>query len=469
METSVDVVVIGAGPGGMAAALAASEAGATVLLLDENPQAGGQIYRQLPESFRKRGGVVAQAKDHAAGKALIQRVQAAPIRFVRGANVWGVFDGTRVAYTDANGAHEVLAQRLVLATGAFDRPVAFPGWTLPGVMTAGGLQNLLKSQAVLPGSRVAVVGSGPLILVVARQLLAAGADVVVVAEAAPYLARWRSALVMLSEVGLMLEGLRYILALRRAGVPYLTNHGIVRATGDEAVRSVTTANLDRQGRPKPGSDRTWDADVVCVGYGFLSSIELAVQAGARTYYDEGFDAWVPERDADMRTSVPRLFAVGDGAGVAGSVVAELEGTIAGHAAAADLGMTASPAGSREHAQARSRLARLTRFRRGIDALYRFRSGLLDSIDAQTIVCRCEEVTAEQVSAALAHGANHLNEVKGWTRCGMGLCQGRLCHSTLTHLVARATGQPTDQVGPYTVRPPAKPVPISALVEGVTID
>jgi D-hydroxyproline dehydrogenase subunit alpha len=465
MET-IDVAVVGAGPAGLAAAIAAAEAGAEVLVLDENPDVGGQIYRQPPSAFRKRGAAVAQAKDHAAGKTLIARARSLPIRFRHGATVWGVFDGTRVACVDAEGAFEVVARRLILATGAYDRPVAFPGWTLPGVMTAGGLQNLLKSQAVLPGRRVAVIGTGPLILVVARQLLASGAEVAVVAESASYLTNWRSALSIVSEPGLMLEGARYILALRRSGVPYLTSHGVVRADGGDVVRSLTTADLGRDGRAIPGRERRWDVDVVCVGYGFLSSVELVAQAGARLRFEPSFDAWVPERDDDMRTSLEAVFAVGDGAGVAGSVVAELEGHIAGRAAARDLDFDRADGGT--VVSARSRLARLTRFRRGIDTLYRFRPGLLDAIDGDTVICRCEEVLASQVDEAIAAGADHVNEVKGWTRCGMGLCQGRLCASTLAHIVGAAVGGTHEQVGPYTVRPPAKPVPIAALIEHVDV-
>jgi len=465
MET-IDVVVIGAGPAGLAAAIAAAEAGAEVLVLDENPDVGGQIYRQPPSTFHKRGGAVAQAKDHAAGKALIARARSLPIRFRHGVTVWGVFDGTRVACVDAEGAFEVVARRLILATGAYDRPVAFPGWTLPGVMTAGGLQNLLKSQAVLPGRRVAVLGTGPLILVVARQLLASGAEVAVVAESTSYVTNWRSALSIVWEPGLMLEGARYIMALRQAGVPYLTSHGVVRADGDDVVRSVTSAALDRDGRAIPGRERSWDVDIVCVGYGFLSSVELVAQAGARLRFEPAFDAWVPERDDDMRTSLEAVFAVGDGAGVAGSVVAEIEGHIAGRTAARDLRFDRASEGTVR--TARKRLARLTRFRRGIDALYRFRPGLLDGIDGDTVICRCEEVVASQVRDAVAAGADHVNEVKGWTRCGMGLCQGRLCASTLAHLVGAAVGGAPEHVGPYTVRPPAKPVPIDALIEHVEV-
>ena len=465
--TNADVAVVGAGPAGLAAAVAAAEAGASVVVLDENDDVGGQIYRQPPATFKKvQGAAAAQAADYRRGATLMARARALPIRFVHAATVWGVFDATRVAYVDPDGAHELVARRLILATGAYDRPLPFPGWTLPGVVTAGGLQNLLKSQGVLPGARVVVAGTGPLILVVARQLIAAGAQVAAVAESTRYLDHVASLPALAWAPGLMLDGARFVAGLARARVPYLTGHAVVRASGQGAVGAVDLAPLGRDGRPALDRARTFGADLLCVGYGFVSSVELVGMAGARLRYDELLDAWVPERDRWMRTSLPSVFAAGDGAGVAGSVVAEFEGRVAGRTAAIDLGFGDEDAETRD---ARAHLVRWARFRAGIDRMYRFPAGLLDDLDDGTLVCRCEEVDAETIREALEAGADHVNEVKGWTRCGMGRCQGRLCGPTLAHLVARYTGRSLADVGPYTPRPPAKPVPIDALIEGVDVE
>lgn len=457
-----DLVVVGAGPAGLAAAVAAATAGADVTVLDENPDVGGQIFRQPPPTIESTAEIAgAQARDYAAGKRLIARAKGLPIRFLQGAEVWGIFDGRLVAYVHEAESRTVWAERLILATGAFDRPLPFPGWTLPGVVTAGGLQVLLKSQALLPARRVLVAGTGPLLLVVATQLHAAGAEVVAVVEANRFRPSCVSLPALLNEPTLLFDGARYLVGLRRAGIPYLTGHAVVRATGSERrLARVETTTVDPSWRPIAGTKRAWDVDTLCVGYGFLPSTELAVQAGARLEYREELGAWSAIRDAQMRSTVEGVFLVGDGAYIAGSSVAMLEGTIAGSVAAGELGY---PVERSERERAEARLTRFRRFRHGMDTLFPYRPGLLERLDPDTIVCRCEEVRAGTIEEALTAGASKVNQVKAWTRTGMGMCQGRLCHATVAQMVANATGSSVPEAGRYTGRPPAKPVRIGALI------
>src|SRR5262249_41059844 len=219
---TVQCVVVGGGPAGLAAAQTASRFGVHVLLVDENPELGGQYYRQMPAEFRgpaRSGGI---GKESAEGRRLINEVRARGIELRLGTVAWGIFDQRTVALATQEGSERILAEHLILAPGAYDRPVPFPGWTLPGVITAGGAQNLMKGYRVLPGRRVLVAGSGPLLLVVAHYLLRGGAQVVAVCEASPMQQLWRYAHRMLPHLNFVQQGYHYRRELTAAGVPFLT-------------------------------------------------------------------------------------------------------------------------------------------------------------------------------------------------------------------------------------------------------
>ena len=460
-ERTVECVVVGGGPAGLAAARTAARAGMSVMLVDENPELGGQYYRQMPAAFRAldphRLG-----KEHLEGRRLVEEVRAIGVELKLDTVAWGIFDGHTVALAGRERTERIVAQTLVLAPGAYDRPVPFPGWTLPGVMTAGGAQNLMKGYRVLPGRRVLVVGSGPLLLAVARYLLHGGAQVAAVCEAAPMQGLWRYAPRLLPHLDFVQRGYRYWRELKDAGVPMLSGHIIRRAEGTGEVTSAVVSPCDAEWRPLPGEERVFDVDAVVVGYGFVSSLELTRLAGCELRYEAGVDGWVPVRTRDLESTVPGVFVVGDGAGVAGSVVALEEGHLAGLAVANRLGRLGGRPYERERNRARGRLLHLAGFRRVMDSLYRVGPGLHDLGDERTILCRCEEVRAEEALAAVREGATHLNEVKAWTRIGMGRCQGRMCGPALAHLIAKETRRPVTEGGLFTARPPAKPVALDVL-------
>jgi len=241
-------------------------------------------------------------------------------------------------------------------------------------------------------------------------------------------------------------------------VPVIRSHAILRAEGDGQVERAVTADVDMNWHPIPGTERTWEVDTICVSYGFISSVELPGLAGCKINYVPKWDSWVPEHDSDMRTSVPGIFVAGDGAGLGGAIVAADEGRIAGANAALELGYgsdkPAHPASSSYR-----RLRVLSRFRAVLDGIWQFRPGLYDIIDDDTLICRCEEVTYKEVKEAITDGAEDLNQVRSWTRAGMGMCQGRLCQINPAYLLAAAKGRPVEMAGTYTARPPVKPVPI----------
>jgi thioredoxin reductase/bacterioferritin-associated ferredoxin len=457
------IAVIGAGPAGMAAAIEAARAGLTVHVYDENASPGGQIYRQPLAPMRSANGPAA-GPESSRGKRLMEELRAAGSRVVlhQGAIVWGVFEERTLVVWENERSERVRPEALVLATGAYDRPVPIPGWTLPGVYTAGATQVLVKTQGVLPGQRVLVAGTGPLLPVVAGQLARAGARVVAVLEAASLRGAWRALPRLWGQWALIGDAFHYWRGLLAARIPYLRSRTVARIIGTEAVQAVVTVALDDAWRPLPDTEQTIDVDAVCLGFGFVPSTQLSQLCSCEQRYAPELGGWIPVTSAEMETTRPGVFAAGDATGVGGAMVAVLEGRIAGIAAAARLGaLTPSEAAARMRPHQRA-LARLKRLREVLDDLTRVRDGLADLTTPDTVVCRCEEVTAADIHEVLDEGTLDLAQLKRMTRAGMGYCQGRMCGPALAALLARRTGGGMDAIPPLSIRPPVKPVPIEVM-------
>ena len=326
-----DLVVVGAGPAGMAAAVAAAEAGLAPAVIDEAAEAGGQIYRRRPAAFPAEG-VVRSGRTEREGAALRRAFEANAdrIEHISGASVWGIFEGRRVALDQTSGWEMVDAEALVLATGAHEFVPPFPGWTLPGVMTPGSAQQLAKIQGVRPGQRVLLAGTGPFLLIVARCLLDAGVEVAGIVEAVrtPELAARLPGL--LAEPGLVAEGALHLLALRRARVPIHRGCVVVAARGGDCLEAVDFAPCDGEWNPDRSRISTAEVDTLCVGFGFVPRAQLAQLAGCAMRFVPELGGWLPAVDENLETSVPDVWVAGDGGGVAGATAAALEGRLAGY-------------------------------------------------------------------------------------------------------------------------------------------
>lgn len=315
-ELVPDLLVLGAGPAGLAAAATAAEAGLDVVVVDERAKPGGQYYKQPSAAFPVEEDRL--DRQYRAGRALARRVARSGARVLSGVRVWGAFAPDHLLAVGAERRWVLRPRRLVVAAGAFERGVPFPGWTLPGVLTTGAAQTLMRSTQVAPGERVLVSGNGPLNLQVAAELVRAGATVVALAELAalPGPRVVPAGLAMLRAApGLVRDGAGYAATLARARVPVLASSAVVRAEGDGAVRRAVVARVDAAGRPVPGTERSFDVDAVCVGFGFLPSNEVPRALGCRHRYDEQAGGLVVERGPDGRTDVPGVWVVGDAAGV----------------------------------------------------------------------------------------------------------------------------------------------------------
>lgn len=438
------LAVIGAGPAGLAAALAATARGIRVTLIDSAAQAGGQFYRRpavglgarrpraLHHQWRtwerlERGlarameaGAVVQLTDHHVW--VVERCGPSTVEgggagaFAVHALLGPLQEASVTLHTDA----------VLLATGGYEKVLPFPGWTLPGVVTAGGAQAMLKGGLVVPGRRAVVAGTGPLLLPVATGLAAAGVEVVALVESADPKALVRKAGSPAARPGKVAEGARYAAQLLWHRVKFLARHTVVEAHGDERLVAVTVAALDADGRVRAGTERRVPCDTLAVGHGMLPHTDLAESLGCRI---DGLSVHV---DEEQRTDVPGVWAAGETTGIGGAALSLAEGHIAGRSIAARLnGERPDP---REWAPAAKSRTELREFFAAIDTVYTPPAHWTDQVTDDTVVCRCEEVTGGEIREAVGElGAGDVRTVKLLTRAGMGWCQGRICEPAVAGL------------------------------------
>ena len=458
-----DILAIGAGPGGLAAAALAAEAGADVLLVDERAHPGGQFFKQ-PASPRHAPPSLAEDTQFAAGRALIERVERSGARRLAATEIWGAFPPNEFAVSNSGGSWMLRPKRTIVAAGAFERGLPLPGWTLPGAMTTGAAQTLLRVHGVLPGRRVLVAGNGPLNLQVALELQRAGAQVVAVAElaAAPGPAALGPAWRMLRNApGLAFKGLACLAGLRSAGVPVLHRRLLTRV---EQGGAGLNAWLGRIGPDGPTREARFEVDAVCMGYGFQPSNELLKCLGCRHSYDERRGQLIVERSADCETSLAGVYAIGDCCGLGGAPAAIQEGILAATAAVRSLGLNPSPRMLGERRAALRALRRQRAFQSALWQLFDAPRPQTELAEPDTPICRCENVCLGDIEQALNRGDASIGMLKRRTRLGMGLCQGRYCAPLAAAMIARRTGHPLDEFSFFAPRVPLRPIAIGRLAE-----
>jgi glycine/D-amino acid oxidase-like deaminating enzyme len=446
-EAATELAVIGAGPAGLAAAAVAAEGGAVVTLIDERPEPGGQYFKPLAEGHSHRN----TDRQHRRGETWRARLAALPVMRLTGHTVWyarAEGEGFRLGLWDAGGASWLTARALILAPGAYERPALVPGWTLPGVTTIGGAQTLARRYRISPGRRLLIAGNGPLGLQLAAELTEGGALPVAVLERARP-SRQPAALMaaVLTAPDLVADAARYRLALARAGVPVLEGWEVTALEGGDRVETAVAAPVDG------GATRRFSVDAVALGEGFLPQGELARLLGCDAATDPATGFAVPRRDDEGATTVPGVWLAGDGGGLGGARVALAQGEIAAAAALGWLGHAAATGG------ARRALGRAEAFQRALRQLYQAPPRPAPAYD--TILCRCETVTAGSARQAIAQGAADLGALKRITRLGMGRCQGRYCAGPAALMLAEA-GHPAPPGHLFAPQVPARPVPAAAL-------
>jgi len=469
---TTEIAVIGAGPAGVAAAVAAAEAGARVLLIDENPRPGGQYYKQPPALFNANRAASSLSENIQHGRELIAGLNNSKITVCSNTLVWNITPDRVLDLYAPEGGSRVLAnssrlqaKRVIIASGAYERLVPFEGWTLPGVTTVGAAQLLLKGQGLLVGQKILLCGTGPLLQLAAAQLLDAGAQIAAVVELHSRTEFFGGGLKLFGQWGKLGQGMAQQKRWLDAGVQMKYGCVVVRAVGDSEIAGAVIAKVDGNGRPIAGSEETIGADTICMNYGFVPATELARLAGCEQFFDSHFDAFATKTNDDLETSAPGIFAAGEVRGIGGVEVALLEGKIAGAAAARQLGYVASSNGHDPSTSSGQALREWQKARAAFDSLsgmFAVKPGLFANIPDDVLVCRCEEISAGEIRDATRAGAQNLNALKAWNRCGMGRCQGRICGPIAAQLIAQETSASVESVGAFTARFPVKPVPLGVV-------
>ncbi len=459
-----DIAIVGSGPAGLAAAAEAAASGARVTLIDEYLRLGGQFFKHMPPAFSLED-TAALGKDYARGQQLMSLVTSTNVEIWLNTLVWGAFAEHVLALVRDHESVELRANKIIVATGAYDKPLPFPGWTLPGVMTAGAAQTLVKSQAILPGSRVLLVGTGPFQLPVAHQLLHGGTKLVATVEAVSFGSLVQGVSGAAARLDRTLEGFGYWKEIRTSGAPFIFGHTIVEARGDDRVREAVIAAIDDDWRVKPGSERVFEVDTICIAFGFLPSTQITRLLGCSERFDIQAGGFLPRHDENLETSVPGVFVAGEVGGIGGSDAALAEGRLAALSAVRQLGLMDQADAERRSAVLRKEVQKARRFADYLNRSFTIKPAAFERIPDDTVVCRCEEVTAGDVRRAVAEGARSLKTIKIVTRAGMGLCQGRICSSVVTQLASVASGRTVESFGGASMRPPVKPVLMGDLARG----
>jgi NADPH-dependent 2,4-dienoyl-CoA reductase/sulfur reductase-like enzyme len=448
LAPSYELVVVGGGPAGLAAAALAAKAGVQTVLFDENPGVGGQIYRGITATPVTNRAILGD--DYWAGAGLAAEAKASGATIVNGATVWSLDRNRLVGVSIAGQARMIQAGRVIIATGSMERPFPIPGWTLPGVMTAGAAQTALKAQGLVPAGRTIMAGCGPLLWLLAAQLLRAGARIEAILDTTPRI-NWLKAAMHLPDFLLSPYRSKGLALLRevKGKVPVIAINRI-EAQGKDKLSEVVFMT--------GAGERRMKADLLLLHQGVVPNVNLALAAGVAHRWNTRQLCFEPAVDVDFGTSVPGIAVAGDGAGIAGGTAAAERGRIAALAAVQALKPGASAANGQmiRHALAREEMGRAF-----LDVLYQPAPSFRQPV-GDTLACRCEEVTAKQVRDTADLGCEGPNQMKAFLRCGMGPCQGRLCGLTVTELIADQRRSTPAEVGYYRLRPPVKPITLAEL-------
>lgn len=460
MSSALDLAIIGSGPAGLSAAITASKLGLQVQLIDEQVAPGGQIYRGVENSStNNQSAIDLLGSDYQTGAELVSAFRSSAAHYTPNSKVWNITSDGGIDLVCPKGAVHLQAKRILIAAGAMERPMPIPGWVLPGVMTAGSAQIQMKSAAQVPDVPVVIAGSGPLLYLVAWQLLKAQTPLKAVLDTTPrgnYIRAARHAIGALPNARQIRKGLRWIREIKRAGVPVVSNISDLRIEGDTSVESIYWCREN-------GDTGTIDCQMVLLHQGVVPNYQLASLACCDVTWDDIQLCWRTATDEWGATNSDAIAVAGDCTGVSGAAAARQQGELVALDTAYRIGKINKATRNTTGSNAKQSLVRDLGFRRFLDELYKPPNWIVIPHD-DVIVCRCEEVSAGEIRKAVSHGCAGANQLKFYTRAGMGPCQGRMCGLASSSICADVNRMTVNEVGFTRVRPPIRPITIGEMTD-----
>jgi D-hydroxyproline dehydrogenase subunit alpha len=464
MKHRYHVIIVGSGLAGLAAADILSRYGIHILAIDDNAHMGGQLLRKLRHTAAA-GKRFEPDRLKRQGARLAARIKKGNVQVLNGAQVLGIYPEHSLLVEDSRGhVSEYRADALILATGARERQLPFKGWTLPGVMSTGAAQVLIKSSGILPGRKTLIGGCGPLMLVLAAEILANRGEVLAVLDQSSTLMKLKAVTAGPAIWPKLLEGATYLARLAAARVSMKQGMRIVEARGRNQLEAVVVAGVDADGRIVPGTERIYPTDTLAVGYGFSPNIELPQQAGCAIKYSEAMGGWFVDVRETMITTVDDIYAVGETTGIAGAAKSFVEGRIAAWDILKKRGVLDRQTYESKARPLMRQRSRQVQYGRFLNHLCRLQPGCYADIPDETVICRCEEITMGTIRSQLNNNFTTMNGIKKATRSGMGNCQGRTCGPIIFDILSAHSHRSSDEIRCTSARAPVKTVTLGALAK-----
>lgn len=461
METNIKI--IGAGPAGISAAIQLAHFGIHSTIIDDNSEIGGAIFKKPDKGMDN--STFRDEKTFIQARKLFNEFEqcSSYIDLQLESEVLGNFPLTNdLAILQKSEIKTISDKNLLIATGCYERAQPFSGWTLPGIMSVGGIQLQAKSGNVRPGDRVALIGTGPLLLVAAKQLHMAGVTVVAVLEAGKQKDIIKSSFNLVSNTKLLKEGMSYILYLKKHKIPFYYGHGVIKATGKDNLEEIIVAPYDDKWKPIKEKSFTLKVDCAGIQYGYVPRVQLTQMLNCKHTYNINRGGFFPITDDWQRTSVKKIYSAGDNSGIYGSDVAILSGKIAALGYLIDINEISIEKAEKIANPIRKEINKLKKFQRTFDDFSDLKEGLMALPEKDTIVCRCEHVKKEAIDKAIEAGVEDMGALKIRTRIGMGNCQGKMCGNYCNEYLAQELGRSHEDIGWLKPRFPMAPIPFDSI-------
>ncbi len=458
-----NIKIIGAGPAGISAAILLAHFSVHSTLIDENSEIGGAIFKKPDKGMNN--STFRDEKTFIRARKMFNEFEecSSYIDLQLESEVLGNFPLTNdLAILQKGKVKTISDKNLLIATGCYERAQPFPGWTLPGIMSVGGIQSQAKCGNVKPGKRAVLIGTGPLLLVAAKQLHMAGVTIVAVLEAGRQKDIVKNSFNLMSNTKLLKEGMSYMLYLKKHRIPFYYGHGIVRAIGKDHLEEIVVAPYDDKWHPVKEKSFTLKVDCAGIQYGYVPRIQLTQMLNCKHTYNLNRGGFFPVTDSWQRTSVKKIYSAGDNSGIYGSDVAVLSGKIAALAYLIDISEISIEEAEKIANPIRKEMNKLKKFQKTLNDFSGLKEGLMGLPDQDTIVCRCEHVKKEIIDEAIEVGVKDMGALKIRTRIGMGNCQGKMCGNYCNEYLAHKLGSSHENVGWLKPRFPMAPIPFDSI-------